>query len=58
MLHIVLLQIESGIFSPNIIKIGQHLTQLLLKRVPFLKHCWCFALWCFALCYSGELFEH
>jgi len=26
MLHIDLLQIESGIFPPNIIKIGQHLT--------------------------------
>jgi len=26
MLHIVLLQIESGTFPPNIIKIGQHLT--------------------------------
>jgi len=26
MLHMVLLQIESGTFPPNIIKIGQHLT--------------------------------
>jgi len=26
LLHMVLLQIESGIFSPNISKIGQHLT--------------------------------
>jgi len=26
MLHIILLQIESGTFPPNIIKIGQHLT--------------------------------
>jgi len=26
MLHMVLLQTESGTFPPNIIKIGQHLT--------------------------------
>jgi len=26
MLHIVLLQIESGTFTANVIKIGQHLT--------------------------------
>jgi len=26
MLHVVLLQIQSGTFSPNIIEIGQHLT--------------------------------
>ena len=26
MLHTVLLQIELGTFSPNIIKLGQHLT--------------------------------
>jgi len=26
MLHMVLLQIESGTFPPDIIKIGQHLT--------------------------------
>ena len=32
MLHMVLLQIESGTFPPNIIKIGQHLTYLLLKE--------------------------
>jgi len=31
MLQMVLLQIESGTFSPNI-KIGQHLTYLLLKE--------------------------
>jgi len=32
MLQMVLLQIESGTFPPNIIKIGQHLTYLLLKE--------------------------
>jgi len=36
----VLLQIESGTFPPNIIKIGQHSTQLLLKEkgCHFLKY--------------------
>jgi len=36
----VLLQIESGTFVPNIIKIGAHFDLFIVKRkkVPFLKH--------------------
>jgi len=32
MLQMILLQIESGTIPPDIIKIGQHLTLLLLKE--------------------------